>query len=185
MQLLSAPGPRPPFHKEPQAHRNIKEWAPRRGRGCCFQPGQKLHSKDHRRAVFIVSDPRVISNPNVLYARKQQENGLPEAPYTTHTLHCITATVLPPLYYRKVPASKKRLKITTTLGRLLLSGLRCRSASNYAANTYTTPYARVGVTQPKSSKLPTEVHQGSDDEAALPRTWFTTLDPHRLLYNFS
>lgn len=180
MLLLSAPGPRPPFHKETQAHRNIKEWAPRRGRGCCFQPGQKLHSKDHRRAVFIVSDPRVISNPDVLSAHKQQENGLPEAPYTART-----STVLPPLYYRKVPASKKRLKITTTLGRLLFSGLRCRSASNYTATTYTTPYARVGVTQPKSSKRQTEVHQDSDDEAALPRTWFTTFDPHRLLYNFS
>lgn len=91
------------------------------------------------------------------------------------------STVLPPLYYRKVPASKKRLKITTTLGQLLFSGLRCRSASN----AYTTSYARVGVTQLKSSKLQTEVHQGSDDEAALPHTWFTALAHHRLLYNFS
>lgn len=36
---------------------------------------------------------------------------------------------------------------------LLFPGLRCRSASNYTASTCTTPYARAGVSQPKSSKV--------------------------------
>lgn len=126
----------------------------RRGRGCCFQPGQTPHSKDHRWVVFIVSESRVILNPEVLQTHKQ-ENGLDEASYTVHTLHCITTTVL-------LQSTMK--KDTPT-----------------SAYTYTIPYARV-VMQANSFKLPTAFHQGSNEEAALPRTWLTTLDPDRRHY---